>query len=244
MVSVSIKQVKLREINSERILLENIRFELEPGKIYTILGKNGSGKSTLVKSLTGLLNGKFYSVDGNVFFEKEDVLAMPQEKLLLLRKNKIKYVFQDAANSFDPLRPLQYYFDLINQKNETGALLEYFLLPKHEELFKLHSYEISGGMAQRVSIVLSLLARPRFLILDEPTSGIDPAITNLVLLKLKDFVLEGNSVLLVTQDIVFAEKISDRISYLSGRKLTPFYDTSEFFKISEYSDFNFLNSQG
>jgi ABC-type multidrug transport system ATPase subunit len=99
-------------------------------------------------------------------------------------------------------------------------------------------------MAQRVSIVLSLLARPRFLILDEPTSGIDPAITNLVLLKLKDFVLEGNSVLLVTQDIVFAEKISDRISYLSGRKLTPFYDTSEFFKISEYSDFNFLNSQG
>jgi ABC-type glutathione transport system ATPase component len=244
MVSVSIKQVKLREINSERILLENIRFELEPGKIYTILGKNGSGKSTLVKSLTGLLDGKFYSVDGNVFFEKEDVLAMPQEKLLLLRKNKIKYVFQDAANSFDPLRPLQYYFDLINQKNETGALLEYFLLPKHEELFKLHSYEISGGMAQRVSIVLSLLARPRFLILDEPTSGIDPAITNLVLLKLKDFVLEGNSVLLVTQDIVFAEKISDRISYLSGRKLTPFYDTSEFFKISEYSDFNFLNSQG
>jgi len=242
MLSISIKRIKLGEINSERLLLENICFDLEPKKIFTILGKNGSGKSTLIKSLTGLLDKKYYSVEGSVIFEEENILTLPQEILLQLRKNKIKYVFQDAANSFDPLKPLRYYFDIVNQKDELNSLLEYFFLPKQEELYKLYPYEISGGMAQRVGIVLSLLAHPKLLILDEPTSGIDSAIANLMLLKLKDFVSQGNSVLLVTQDIIFAEKISDKISYLSGGKLAQFYNTSEFFKISEYSDINFLKA--
>ncbi len=237
MLSVSINEIKLVEINSVRLLLEKIMFDLEPGKIFTILGKNGSGKSTLIKSLTGLLDKKFYSVEGEVFFQGENILKMSEEKLLKLRRNKIKYVFQDAANSFDPLKKLKYYFDnSADHKIEIDLLLEYFLLPDLDELKKMYPYEISGGMAQRTALALALLANPKLIILDEPTSGIDSAIANLMLLKLKDFVSDGNSVLLVTQDLIFAKKISSKISHLADKRISSFYTPDEFFKISEYSD--------
>lgn len=235
MLSVSIDNIKLLEGSLPRLLLEDIRFKTEPGKVYTILGKNGSGKSTLIKSLTGLLDKKFYEVNGKVFFEDEDILKLPGQKLLRLRREKIRYVFQDAMNSYDPLKPISYYFNKFTEnKNEANAILEYFFLPEQDELGRLYPYEISGGMAQRISIVLSLLAHPRLLILDEPTSGIDSAVSNLILLKLKDYVNEGNSVLLVTQDILFAEKASDKISFLTEKKLGSFVVPSEFFRMNEH----------
>jgi peptide/nickel transport system ATP-binding protein len=237
MLSVSIDEIKFKGMNSERLLLENIRFALEAGKIFTILGKNGSGKSTLVKSITGLLDRRFYIVAGEVIFEGENILKMPVEKLLSIRRNKIKYVFQDAANSFDSLKRLKYYFSKSEaEQKERESLLEYFLLPGSDELSRLYPYEISGGMAQRVSLVLSLLARPKLLILDEPTSGIDSAIANLMLLKLKEFASGGNSVLLVTQDLMFAKKISSGISHLRDKRLSPVYNRGEFLNINEFSD--------
>jgi ABC-type dipeptide/oligopeptide/nickel transport system ATPase component len=93
----------------------------------------------------------------------------------------------------------------------------------------MHPYEVSGGMAQRISFVLALLSHPEIIILDEPTSGIDSAIANLFMLKLKEFVGNNkNCALLVTQDILFAEKISDRIAYLAGGKLSEFCTVNEF----------------
>ncbi len=109
--------------------------------------------------------------------------------------------------------------------------LEYFLLPEYEKLSKYHSYELSGGMAQRLSFVLALLSYPKLLILDEPTSGIDAPIANLFLLKLKEFIKkENNSVLLVTQDLFFTKEVSDNVALLSNKTLTDFLPVDEFFK--------------
>ncbi len=113
-------------------------------------------------------------------------------------------------------------------------LLTYFLLPKSTELQKLHPYEVSGGMTQRISLALALLTKPALIILDEPTSGIDSAIANLFLLKLKEYVQENSSsVLLVTQDLSFANMISDKMALLTNRKFTQFLPPEEFFKSRE-----------
>ncbi len=228
MLNVAIKEIIL---NKKRILLSNIEFELEKNSIFTILGLNGSGKSTLIKSLTGLLNPRLYEVNGSANLDGKNIFSIDYEELLQLRKDKIKYVFQDAVNSFDHLKTLQYYFGkLAKDKNEIDALLEYFLLPKYPELQKLYPYEVSGGMAQRINFVLALLCHPQILILDEPTSGIDLAVSNLFLLRLKEFVKEkDNSALLVTHDLVFAKKTSDKIAFLSNGKLSRFYSNEEFF---------------
>ena len=231
MLQVRIREIAVKSPGQNRLLLNDASFDLIENQVFTIVGKNGSGKSTLAKSITGLLDKKHYSVWGTVHFGGKDIFTLKPEELLQLRKDSIKYVFQDAVNSFDQLKKLNYYFDLLaKDKNEIDDLLSYFLLPDSKTLFKMHPYEVSGGMAQRISFVLALLSNPEIIILDEPTSGIDSAIANLFLLKLKEFVGQnGNSVLLITQDISFAEKISDKIAYLSKNRLSTFYNVKDFF---------------
>jgi ABC-type glutathione transport system ATPase component len=230
MLSVRLKYLSQIKVNSEKELLHDINFELEQNKINVILGKNGTGKSTFIKALTRLLDDRFYNYSGSVVFNNKDLLSIPNAELLLIRQKQIKYVFQDATNSFDQLRRLEYYFKKYDKNKLLISLLDYFMLPEKNKLFKLYPYEISGGMAQRVLLVIALLADPEILILDEPTSGIDSPVLNLILLKLKGFVKEnGKSVLLVTQDLHFARAAGDRLAYLSGGTLSSFSMAEEFF---------------
>jgi ABC-type glutathione transport system ATPase component len=233
----AIKQIRVKSSVEEKTLLGDITFNLEPNNIYTIIGKNGSGKTTLLKALTGLLDQRFYKIEGDILFEGENLLASEKEKLIEIRTNRIKYVFQDAVNSFDHLKTLDYYFNKISKdKSQTNSLLDYFLLPPSDKLFKMYPYETSGGMAQRISLVLALSAEPNLIILDEPTSGIDVGITNLFLLKLKDFTAAGNhAVLLVTQDIDFAKRISNKIAWLSDGCLSEFKSVEEFFNDENFT---------
>ena len=244
MLSVDINSVSILDEENKRTILTDIKFDLEEGKVHTILGKNGTGKSTLIKSLASLLPNQEYEVSGKVFYKETDLLNTSYELLREIRRNNIRYVFQDASNSFDPLKKIKYYFDLSNVSPlKIEELLLYFLLPDYKKLSVLHSYELSGGMAQRLLIVLSLLANPDLLILDEPTSGVDYAAMNLIFLKIKNFVRDNNkSVLIVTQDINFAIKSSDFIAYLFDGKLTPFVKPNELLKSTDDKLKNFIHS--
>jgi ABC-type glutathione transport system ATPase component len=244
MLSVDIKSISIFNEGESRTLLQDIRLDIEKGKVYTILGKNGSGKSTLIKSITALLPANLYKVEGKVLYDGTDLFTISEEKLREIRRNNIRYVFQDAANSFDPLKKIKYYFDLSNiSPLKIEELLLYFLLPTYKKLSGLHSYELSGGMAQRLLIVLALLANPAILILDEPTSGVDYAVMNLILLKMKNFVRDiDKSVLIVTQDINFALKSSNKIAYLSDGRLTQFFAPHELLESPDDKVKNFINS--
>lgn len=229
-LTVDIKELNVRSTTEERLLLKDTSFELFENKIYVILGKNGSGKSTLIRSLGRLLDTAVYNIKGRILADGKDILLMNEEELMLFRKEKIKYVFQDPVNSFDPLRTIGYYFKRFNTDiKETEELLEYFLLPSRGIISKMYAWQLSGGMAQRLSIIFALLMHPELLILDEPTSGIDAPIVNLLLLKLKEFVQKGKgSVLLVTQDVLFAERAADYISHIQNKTLTPLMDVNEY----------------
>jgi len=244
MLSVDINSVSILDVEKSRTILKDIKFDVDKGKVYTILGKNGSGKSTLIKSLTALLPADLYKVEGKILYDGSDILIASEEKLREIRKKHIRYVFQDAANSFDPLKKIKYYFELSNiSPLKIEELLLFFLLPTYKKLSELHSYELSGGMAQRLLIVLALLANPDILILDEPTSGVDYAVMNLILLKMKNFVRDNDkSVLIVTQDINFTIKSSDYIAYLCEGSLTKFFSPEEMLNSPDDKVRNFINS--
>lgn len=234
-VAVNIKELKLSTSTEEKVLLKDICFALGENCIYTILGKNGSGKSTLIKSLAGLLDKRFYSINGSIYADNIDITTASDNELMNIRKEKIKYVFQDAANSLDPLRKLEYYFTRFGlDKNESEKLLGYFLLPSLNELSQMYPYELSGGMSQRLSFVIALLMNPELLILDEPTSGIDPAIANLFLLKIKEFKSgDKKTVLLVTQDIEFAKSAGGFTAHISDGVVSTFKSNEEYFSSKE-----------
>lgn len=244
MLKANINKVVLTNNNADREVLRNINFSISNNMIYSVLGKNGSGKSTLIKSLTGLLNSDLYKVDGKVLWFDENIFEMKKVRLLSLRKTEIKYVMQDLTWNFDPLKTIKYYFDYTGFKEKTISLqLKSFLLPDYQIISNLHSYELSGGMAQRISLLIAMLSNPKLLILDEPTSAIDYANINLIKLKLLEFKKTGGSVLIVTQDIDFAKEISDKIAFLNDNKLSEFIEIVDFFNNSDLSLHNtFLQS--
>ena len=244
MLTVNINFVKIKQLKDEKVLLNNINFKIDKNKVYTILGKNGAGKSTLINSLTKLLNVSEYEIDCTINFDGRDLYSITDEELRLLRGDKIKYVFQDAHKTFDQLKTLKYYFNNASKSvDEIEELLSFFQLPNSQKLFPLYPYEISGGMAQRVSFILALLAKPNLLILDEPSASVDAAIANLFLLKLKEFAKEGdNSVLIISQDLLFAKKVSDKIAFLSGGRLSEFTPPKDFFELNKSKELEeFLN---
>lgn len=229
---VSINEIRLKHSQRQSLILKDINFLLSGNGIYTILGENGSGKSTLIKSITALLPENQYQIDGKVIYNDYDLLNLNESELKEIRKNKIRYVFQDPVNSFDPLKKIGYYFNSpVYNINDIEILLDYFLLPGYNEISEMYPYQISGGMAQRLSVILAFAANPELIILDEPTSGIDYALMNLTYLKLKEFVRKkDNSVLLVTQEWEFASRISDYISLLSEKTMSDFLPATEFFQ--------------
>jgi ABC-type glutathione transport system ATPase component len=230
-LEVNIESISILSDESKRLLLKNIKFDIEKGSIYVILGKNGSGKSTLIKSLTNILPPQNYDVIGEVLFNGKDLLTMDENSLRKIRRNHIRYVFQDTINSFDPLKKLGYYLNIfVSDFSKLEELLKYFLLPDYNKVKELYPHELSGGMAQRLSLILALMADPDLIFLDEPTSGIDFAVTNLVLLKIKEFVHNSDkSVIIVTQDIKFASAAANYAAMISGETLNPFLPMNEFF---------------
>lgn len=243
MLKAEIKNITLTTDGKNREILSGINFTLDASKIYTILGRNGSGKSTLIKSLTNLLNSNIYRVDGKVFWLMENIYKMDTNRLLELRKKDIKYVLQDLTNNFDPLKKLKYYFDITGNKEKTiSSHLRDFLLPDYSVISSLHPYEISGGMAQRLSLLFAMMANPKLLILDEPTSAIDYANMNLIKLKLIEFRKNGGTALVVTQDINFAKEISNEIAYLQNGTISGFKTCNTFFEDANSSNASFFNS--
>uniref|UniRef100_A0A832G1J3 ABC transporter ATP-binding protein n=1 Tax=Ignavibacterium album TaxID=591197 RepID=A0A832G1J3_9BACT len=224
MIKTELQKISIVNNHQERILLKDIFFELKPNRIYTILGENGSGKSTLIKSLSLLLDKRTFNVEGKIFFNSRNLFELTDDELLLLRRKNIRYVFQDCVNSFDPLRTIGYYFEnFVDDNSKLPSLLEYFNLPSLKELSKLYPYELSGGMAQRIAIVIASISNPQLLILDEPTSAADTAIINLLIHFLKDYVSkEPRTVLIVTQDLLFAEKVSNEIASIKNNSLRDF----------------------
>ncbi len=223
MLNANINNISLTK-EPKSIIIRDTNFQLEKNKIYSILGKNGSGKTTLIKALTNLLDEEEYLIDANVVYNNESILELHDNKLTQLRENKIKYVFQDALNSFDPLKTFRFYFDKISvDKNITEELIDFFLLPKLDKIIKMHSYEVSIGMAQRIAIIIALLASPEIIILDEPTSAVDVTIANLISIKLKEQAVQKKcTILIITQDILFAENVSDYTAILDNKTLAEF----------------------
>jgi len=227
MLSVKLDKINILNKNSSFAILHEIDFTIPNNSVYTILGSNGSGKSTLLKAIPRLLNSNVFEVKGNVIIEGVDILSLPEKKLNDYRKSKIKIVFQDAANCFDPLRRLNYYFKLADSNNniDWDPILKKFLLPDFAEISKKYPYELSIGQAQRLNFALALVVNPRILLLDEPTSALDVINNNLFKYIIEDYISQStNSILLVTHDISFAKEVSSKVAILNNSTLSEFVD--------------------
>lgn len=196
------------------VIVDEFSLNLNHGEIVTIIGPNGSGKSTLIKALMGITK-KFC---GKVTFQGKDITYMLLHRLI---KMGIGYVPQ-VDNIFTDLRVHEnlemggYIAKRYDLRSSMKEVLNMF--PELIPLMDRKAGTLSGGERQMLALARGLMTRPRLLILDEPTSNLDPGAISTFYRKIKEIHALGVSIIMAEQNVNSALEISDRIYVLvSGR---------------------------
>lgn len=213
-------------------VLKGIDFELEEGKVLSVIGSSGSGKTTLLRCITSLETaekGKI-TVNGNVVFDSENQHRLTKDEI---KRNRLSVglVFQsfNLFPQYTVLKNVTLACELQAKKradwrsNKKHILEEINsnakdILAKVGLSEKLNAYpcELSGGQQQRVSIARALAMNPDILFFDEPTSALDPELTGEILKVIKSLAAEKMTMVIVTHEMAFARDVSDHVIFMDG----------------------------
>ena len=159
----------------ERRIIQDFSLQMKPGEILGIVGESGSGKSTVIRAAMGLL--------GEILYRGTDMRKNSGEQLRQLRGSELGMIFQNAGASLCPIRTIEeQLYEAVLQHEAVSKeeirdralnLFEQLRFTNGEQILKSYPFEFSGGMNQRVGIVLAMVLRPRLLLADEPTSALD-----------------------------------------------------------------------
>lgn len=193
--------------------VDGVSLCIQPGEIIGVVGESGSGKSVMSQSILRLRDhDTAVQYEGEILFEKEDLLKRPLSKMREIRGNDISVIFQDPLNSLSPVHTVgkQLSEIVLLHKKVTKAeakarsieMLKLTGIPNPEDCMKKYPFELSGGMQQRVMIAMALACEPKLLIADEPTTALDVTIQEQILHLIKDLNEKlGMSVLFITHDM-------------------------------------------
>lgn len=210
--------------HGERVLLQNVSFSLFAGERLAVIGETGSGKTMLALSILGLLPANVRMQSGCVQMDGD---ALPSGKQLqMLRGDKMVYIPQNGAEFLLSTRTVraQLYDSLkklgLPRKEFPAFAAEKLRLAGFdapETVLDKYPFQLSGGMAQRVTIALAACSRARLLIADEPTNGLDEA-GRAQFFTLLDSIFPNAAKLIITHDISVAVRC-DRVLVLCGGRM-------------------------
>ncbi|MEQ7091457.1 ATP-binding cassette domain-containing protein [Enterococcus gallinarum] len=213
-------------------LLKEIDLVIPKGQVVGIVGESGSGKSMTMKSVMGILPENISDSFDSFVFEGQPVVDRSKLPLAM--------IFQDPMTSLNPLRTIGYHLIEVIRRHQkmskkaaqTIAIAELNKvgIPLPEQRMKQYPHELSGGMRQRVMIAMALLAQPKLLIADEPTTALDVTIQAQILALIKQLQRAENlSVVLVTHDFGVVAGMCDFIKVMHQGRVVEEGTTEEIF---------------
>ena len=221
--------VRFRLPDREAVAVDGVSLDLKPGEVLGIVGESGSGKSQILYAMMGLLaaNGR---ASGRVLFQGQDLLALRPRDLDRVRGDALAMIFQDPMTSLNPYMRVgdQLAEGLMVHKGlskaearaEAVRMLDRVRIPDAAARSRRFPHEFSGGMRQRVMIAMALLAKPRLLLADEPTTALDVTIQAQVLDLMAELGREtGTAIILVTHDLGVVARLCDRVIVLYGGRV-------------------------
>lgn len=203
--------------------VDDVSVSFKSGQITGLIGESGCGKSVLGLSLLGLLPS-YAESSGQIFHQGMDIMQASIEELRLLRGRQIGLIPQNPGDSLNPVRKIWPQLNEIlaflekdrkKRKLMARELLESFGFSDPERILSSYPFELSGGMQQRVLSAMGIASSPDWVLADEPSKGLDLELREQVyenLLKVRESGVEG--MLLITHDLVMAEKICDQAAIM------------------------------
>ncbi|MBS4537605.1 ABC transporter ATP-binding protein [Clostridium sp. D2Q-11] len=186
--------------------LKDFSINIEEGKIVTLLGANGAGKTSTLKVISGLLN----PVKGSVTFNGENLLIYPPEKIVsmgIIQSPEGRQIFPQFTVEENLKAGAYTRKDKENIAKTLDKVYDYF--PRLKERKKQYAGTLSGGEQQMLAIGRALMAKPKLLLLDEPSLGLAPLIVRDIFRIIEEINKEGTTILLVEQNAYQALSIAD-----------------------------------
>jgi ABC-type dipeptide/oligopeptide/nickel transport system ATPase component len=219
---LAVHDVRIRSQVDDREIVKGVSFELTPGKVVGIVGESGSGKTLTCRAILGILPPHFEVSAGAIHVAGNDVAALTQAQLTALRGSTISAVFQDPASYLNPsIQVGPQIAEVIRVKKgyrrraarqRAIELLAAVHLRDPELVYTQYSYELSGGMLQRVLIATAIAADPRVLIADEATTALDVTVQAEILDLLADLrESAGLALVVVSHDLAVVAQLCDEV---------------------------------
>ena len=219
---------------------DRVSFEISAGEFFALVGESGCGKSVTSMSILRLLpQPSARIVEGSVLFEEKDLAKLPLAELQKVRGSEIACIFQEPMQALNPVvtikKQLLEVFKFCGGPYRSPAAPSRVTTEAHlvairemllqagfndpDRVLNAYPHELSGGMLQRVCIVMALLPKPKLIIADEPTTALDVTVQAQVLAVLKDMANRtGTAVLLITHNMGIVSQYADRVAVMyAGR---------------------------
>ncbi|WP_461612393.1 ABC transporter ATP-binding protein [Clostridium sp. Marseille-QA1073] len=229
------KQFKNGIVNRNIVTaVDGLSFKIEKGRTLGLVGESGCGKSTLSRSILKLIKPD----SGRIIYNEEDITNYSFSKMRDLRR-EMQIIFQHPDSALNPkktieeslIEPLKLH--KIHNKNTSQKHIKNYLefVGLSDEILSRYPYQVSGGQIQRVALARVLLLKPKFIILDEPTSMLDVSVQAQVMQLLKKAQKEfGITYLFISHDIDLVKAVSDDIAVMLNGKIVEIIKAEEIYK--------------
>ncbi|MFL5924654.1 MAG: ABC transporter ATP-binding protein [Gaiellaceae bacterium] len=229
---LEVKGLKVRFTTEDGVVraVDDVSFELDRGKVLGIVGESGSGKSVTAMTLLGLTRDKNTTFEGEVRYDGDNLLALPESRLRDVRGNQIAMIFQDPMTSLNPVYTVgnQIVEAIVTHeqaskqeaKRRAVELLRQVGIPNPQQRIDDYPHQFSGGMRQRAMIAMALSCNPDILIADEPTTALDVTIQAQILELLDRLRADFDSaVILITHDLGVVAETCDEVAVMYGGRV-------------------------
>ncbi|MCL4803054.1 MAG: ABC transporter ATP-binding protein [Anaerolineae bacterium] len=225
--------------------VDGIDFTVRRGEVVGLVGESGCGKSVTSLSIMRLLSRPGRVVEGKIIFDDQDLLELPESRMVEIRGNRISMIFQQPQSSLNPVfrigdqlsEVLQIHQDLgkdIGQKRAI-ELLAMVGVPDPERRANAYPHELSGGMAQRVMIAMALACVPELLIADEPTTALDVTIQAQILDLMRNLRSKmDTAIILITHDLGVVAEMCDRVNVMYAGRIVEQAPVIELFQAPKH----------
>lgn len=205
--------------------VDDVSLYIDEGEILGIVGESGGGKSITGFSVIRLIDDPGKIESGQIIFQGEDIMKKSEKEMNQIRGKEISMVFQDPMTSLNPVYTIEEQMDEVlllhenltkeERKKRCIEMLKSVGISNPESRLKNYPHQFSGGMRQRVVIAIALLANPKLIIADEPTTALDVTIQAQILKLMKKLVKEkGCALMLITHDLAVVSEMADRINVM------------------------------
>jgi peptide/nickel transport system ATP-binding protein len=204
-------------------VLRGVSLTVSAGERVAVVGESGCGKSVLLRSILALLDPRRRRTDGAIRFEGEDLLRLSERRMRAIRGRRISMIFQDPASALNPAFTIgdQLTEVILRHGRATSAEaareiardgLRQVSIDAPDRVLASYPFQLSGGMNQRVMIVMALVNHPRLVLADEPGTALDVTVQEQTLRLMHTMTTEsGAAVLLITHNLGVVRRFAERV---------------------------------